>query len=147
MIRNESYRTRFTRTASSATGNNMTNNLKIGTDLSKFCRHNNYAFLCLGVNHDKCMFYSSQSDTVVSFRFREKLRVEMMPRLAPMEWFKEHYSTHDKRCRFGVRWTEVINDLLQQSYKVGKYEGIMSFDNALPPLISYEIPVAPVEVQ
>ena len=43
--------------------------------------------------------------------------------IAPLDWWKKHYFTDDRRYGNNVKWSEVADDLMGQCHAIGTFKG------------------------
>lgn len=83
-------------------------------------------FYNAGHKNGKFYFYQPILDKILSFP-ATRLRAPWIFQLAPVEYWQSQHLTNDNRCPDKVRWSLVSNDLMQESFNYGEYQGLGQF--------------------
>jgi hypothetical protein len=81
-------------------------------------------FQPLGFRGDIYYFYERTTDRVISFKI-SRLKSPYLYQLANLKYWESHYSTDDRRCWDGIKWSAVACDLIDISHKKGRFQGVV----------------------
>jgi len=81
-----------------------------------------------GGSSRKYYFYSQSDDAVHSFTANNLTSLNLLE-LAKIDYWRTHYGTTDKRCKYCVDWDQARLELISACSDIGEFKGAVKSNN------------------